>query len=69
MSFPPASRPETHVFCVMTQLSSCPQIFKQLFRDALELQRGRLRELRRYTREERARRAHAQQNHIESMEN
>ena len=50
-------------------LSSPHQVFKHLFKDGLEIQRDRIRELRRYAKEEREHRAERQQNELESIEN
>ncbi|XP_033100569.1 centrosomal protein of 95 kDa-like [Anneissia japonica] len=45
------------------------QIFKKLFEDGLEIQRNRVRELRKYAKEKREEMAVQQQNEIESLEN
>lgn len=44
-------------------------IFKKLFRESLDIQKERIRDLRRYAREQRSVRAEKQQNELESLEN
>ncbi|XP_071965178.1 uncharacterized protein [Antedon mediterranea] len=45
------------------------QIFKKLFEDGLQIQKNRIRELRKYAKEKREEMAEQQQNEIESLEN
>lgn len=45
------------------------QIFKRTFEEGLELQRERIRELKRYTKEKREEHAKKHQDQLESMEN
>ncbi|KAL4227155.1 Centrosomal protein of 95 kDa [Mactra antiquata] len=44
-------------------------VFKKLFKDGLEIQKERIKELRKYAKEQRESQAKAQRNEIESMEN
>lgn len=45
------------------------QVFKKLFQDGLEIQKERIRELRKYAKEHRDSEAKTQRDQIESMEN
>ena len=49
--------------------TSVQQIFKKLFRDGLDIQKERIKELRKYAREQRNNQAKVQRDEIESMEN
>ncbi|XP_064644332.1 centrosomal protein of 95 kDa-like [Lineus longissimus] len=44
-------------------------VFKRLFKEGLDIQRERIRELRKYAKDQKAKRAEVQQNEIESLEN
>jgi len=45
------------------------QVFKQLFHDGLDIQKERIRELRKYAQEQRQQRARRQQEELEALEN
>ena len=45
------------------------QVFKRLFRDGLDIQKERIRELRTYAKEQRQERARRQQQQLDSLEN
>ena len=51
------------------EVSFCCQVFKKLFRDGLDIQKERIRELRRYAREQRQRRAEKHHTDLVSLEN
>jgi len=56
------SRPLTFVYVLL-------QIFKRLFNDGLDIQKEHIRELHRYSREQRQERARRQQQELEALEN
>ena len=45
------------------------QVFKRLFNDGLDIQRERIRELRKYAKEQRQERTRRQQQELEALEN
>jgi centrosomal protein CEP95 len=45
------------------------QIFRKLFKDGLDIQKDRVREMKKYAKEQRDTEASTQRNEIESMEN
>ncbi len=67
--------PPVHVYLytgrpvVYLTVSKLHQIFRQAFEEGLELQRERVRELRRYAKEKKQSLAREQQDHLESLEN